>query len=149
MHSHARTLISRLGFADPDKKDRRHDLACQYLVTPEVAKRIVQEIVRPGSMRFLDGKGVRMNDRATYRFQGRADVIQAMATSDTVLEWPLKKGTTQSIVGFLDVVLPFLYQAHFDGTERVDFDWRNIQGHKVMVERCYSNIQQRVVSEEG
>jgi len=31
MHSHDRTLLSKLGFADPDKKDRRHDLACQYL----------------------------------------------------------------------------------------------------------------------
>jgi hypothetical protein len=31
MHSHNRTLISSLGFADPDKANPVHDLACQYL----------------------------------------------------------------------------------------------------------------------
>lgn len=37
MHSHDRTLLSSLGFSDPDKKDRTHDLACQYLAQPGVA----------------------------------------------------------------------------------------------------------------
>src|SRR5690349_9879295 len=41
-HSHERTLISGLGFADPDKKNRRHDYACQYLAQeslfPVIAK---------------------------------------------------------------------------------------------------------------
>ncbi len=35
MHSHDRTLIARLGFEDPDKKDPRHDLACQFLATEQ------------------------------------------------------------------------------------------------------------------
>ena len=33
VHSHDRTLIAKLGFADADKQDPRHDLACEYLAT--------------------------------------------------------------------------------------------------------------------
>ncbi len=40
MHSSDRTLLSKLGFADADKKDQRHDWACQYLKQPEVALRL-------------------------------------------------------------------------------------------------------------
>src|ERR1700690_2789619 len=33
-HAHDRTLLASLGFADPDKKDQMHDLACEYLSQP-------------------------------------------------------------------------------------------------------------------
>lgn len=36
-----RTLLASLGFADPDHKDRRHTLACQYLAQPEVAQKVL------------------------------------------------------------------------------------------------------------
>lgn len=39
-HTSDRTLLAALGFADPDKGDRRHTLACQYLCQPEVALRL-------------------------------------------------------------------------------------------------------------
>jgi hypothetical protein len=35
MHSHDRTMIAKLGFADIDKGDTRHDLACSYLAQEE------------------------------------------------------------------------------------------------------------------
>jgi len=41
MHSHDRTLLTKLGFQDKDKGDPRHDLACQYLKQLEVAERLV------------------------------------------------------------------------------------------------------------
>lgn len=44
MHSHDRTLLARLGFADPDKKDPRHDWACQYLAQNEVALRVLRSL---------------------------------------------------------------------------------------------------------
>lgn len=39
-HTSDRTLLASLGFSDPDKKDRRHTLACQYLCQPDVAQRL-------------------------------------------------------------------------------------------------------------
>jgi hypothetical protein len=41
-HSHDRTLIASLGFADPDKHDQMHDLACEFLAEPTQAERIVR-----------------------------------------------------------------------------------------------------------
>jgi len=35
-HSHTKTQLAALGFRDPDKKEPRHDWACQYLAQPPV-----------------------------------------------------------------------------------------------------------------
>lgn len=43
-HSHDRTLLAALGFQDPDKKDPKHTLACQYLCQPEVALRLATRL---------------------------------------------------------------------------------------------------------
>lgn len=39
-HTHDRTLLNRLGFSDPDKKLKRHDLACRYVAQEDVLRRI-------------------------------------------------------------------------------------------------------------
>lgn len=60
MHAHERTLLGKMGFKDPDKKDRRHDLACQYLARPEIATRLLPLIPTEGwesvERAFLDAK---------------------------------------------------------------------------------------------
>lgn len=48
MHAHERTLLGKMGFKDPDKKDRRHDLACQYLAQPDVATRLLSIVPTDG-----------------------------------------------------------------------------------------------------
>lgn len=48
MHSHNRTLIARLGFADPDKGDSRHDAACRYLATRAIHESVATEVVGEG-----------------------------------------------------------------------------------------------------
>lgn len=42
MHSHDRTLLARLGFQDPDKRNPLHDRACAYLGEPEQAARLTR-----------------------------------------------------------------------------------------------------------
>lgn len=45
-HSHDRTLLSKLGFADGDRREPKHDAACRYLVEPAQAVKLekVEEI---------------------------------------------------------------------------------------------------------
>lgn len=40
-HAHDQTLLNRLGFSDPDKKLKRHDLAARYAMQPQVLRRIL------------------------------------------------------------------------------------------------------------
>lgn len=41
-HAHDKTLIARLGFADADRREPLHDLACRYLALPEQAEKLVR-----------------------------------------------------------------------------------------------------------
>ena len=52
MHSHNQTLLSKLGFADPDKNDPRHDLACQYLGQTKQILRLFQLAMQPVKQEF-------------------------------------------------------------------------------------------------
>lgn len=51
MHSHDRTMIASMGFADPDKKEPLHELACQFLIQRAVAEKI-GAMTRPDRVRF-------------------------------------------------------------------------------------------------
>lgn len=100
MHSHDRTLLARLGFSDPDKKDPRHDLACQYLALPENQERFAEMFlwpqVRRGTATWLAGASettrARMSRYAKLRVQ-------------TELERPVSKGDGKfkTTVGFIDL----------------------------------------------
>lgn len=39
-HAHDRTLLAKLGFDDPDRRNPLHDAACQYLARPEIAGKV-------------------------------------------------------------------------------------------------------------
>lgn len=81
-HTKDKTLLASLSFGDKDKKDRRHDLACQYLSQPEVALKIAE----------VFGKG-----DEPWKFD------------ESSLEIPLTKGQNQykTFIGFLDGALHF------------------------------------------
>lgn len=80
MHSHDRTQIAQYGFADPDKRNPRHDLACQYASKTEVSRRILASV-----------------------FSG---VIEKGTQYDIKNEFPLTKGKDiyEVVVGFIDVM---------------------------------------------
>lgn len=82
-----RTLLASLAFADKDKKDVRHDLACQYLLQPEVAEKI--------SKLFKENEG--LEEKHPIKFIGGD------------LEIPLTKGQDQykTFIGFIDGALSF------------------------------------------
>lgn len=123
MHSHDRTMIARLGFADPDKGDSEHELACQFLVQPDVAvqigamRRPTEPVAKDVEVhrhqhlcpRAWSGKGhvakqesVEVSRENEYRFSG-------YRLEQGSVERPIGKGDGQyrTTIGFMDVVLAF------------------------------------------
>lgn len=97
MHSHDRTMLARLGFADPDKGDRRHDLACQYLARPEGVARLVEIVLVPA---LGDGP----IDGRYWRGTQQSTITPGTARHEVALS----KGRDQykTTIGFLDVMVP-------------------------------------------
>lgn len=89
-HTKDKTLLASLSFGDKDKKDRRHDLACQYLIQPEVAMKIVTAFRDPNLPREL-----KIGEEVTF--------------TGGSLEIPLTKGHNQykTFIGFIDGSLSF------------------------------------------
>lgn len=125
MHSHDRTLLAKLGFADQDKQDPRHDLACQYLTTLEVMERIVAFVTAP-FIKSVDKTCTttvltkdeynHWNDKYGTVFRGRK-WTSVGGTGNPSLEHPLSKGDGQykTTIGFLDVVIPYKIRTDWDG----------------------------------
>jgi hypothetical protein len=110
MHSHQQTLLAKLGFGDPDRKDRRHDLASQYLSQGEAARRL-GEMFNPSAVRDSS----RHDEEKSYRGGRSYDRSQTEAATSSCLadevlgrlEVPIGKGEGQyrTTIGFLDVLM--------------------------------------------
>lgn len=128
MHSHDRTLLAQLGFADRDKQNPLHDLACQYLIQPEQAHRLAgmcQDVCEELPEPSLHANGHRVGrdewDRA--RVEGKRLVeIQSWSLAPrrvhkTALEWAIVKGEGQykTVIGFADAVVHFSVMGTWTG----------------------------------
>jgi hypothetical protein len=108
MHSHQRTLLAQLGFNDGDKKDIRHDRACQYLALEENAERLAtllhryEHVPRPGprNLSTIDHQEVHglLWDPTESRLTVKAAGLIEVAISKG-------EGQYRTSVGFLDVVV--------------------------------------------
>jgi hypothetical protein len=89
MHSHDRTLLARLGFADPDKKNIDHDAACMYVAQQDVANLVVTTAIERGP-------------------KWSADTMQDLNVDLLAVrqEYHLQKGEGQyaTTIGFIDVI---------------------------------------------
>lgn len=84
MHSHDRTLLSKLGFGDVDRKNKDHELACLYLSQRDIGRQLVS------------------------RLCGDDDSLDI---ENSAIEVALSKGEGQykTTIGFLDVRIDFSY----------------------------------------
>jgi hypothetical protein len=109
MHSHDRTLIARLGFSDPDKKNDQHDLACQYLALPENCLRLAKLLEEANAPVRVEEHVAQKGAQTGYweRRPGRYTRTRNVESCQARLEVPIQKGQGQyaTTIGFLDVAI--------------------------------------------
>lgn len=93
-HSSDRTLLASLGFADPDKKDRRHTLACQYLAQPSILQKVVATFGVPMLPRFEmdEANAARITD---------APVPPPDVAEHPTLTYSMKRGRFLELYGYV------------------------------------------------
>lgn len=113
-HSHEQSLLARLGFADPDRKDKRHTLACQYLCEPEVARRVIravgittpsEPVPEPKSV-VVDFSGRSLYDKDKYE-AGKPELSKStewISKVRTGVEMKVE-GSRGFLIGFVDVFI--------------------------------------------
>jgi hypothetical protein len=100
MHSHDRTLLAKLGFADPDKSEPIHDLACRFLTEPEQALKLIG-LVDP-----------RPTERWNSRIGKQEPYDPSLVLKQRSVEQPISKGVGQykTTIGFIDGLISYSWQ---------------------------------------
>lgn len=112
------TLLQRLGFNDPDKKEPLHDVACRYLIQPKVAGRLIDTFYskprtgRVAAVCSLDRDSWDHKTELTtqlWRVASEGSLRMNFALSPGRLEAAISKGEGpyRTTVGFLDGHVPF------------------------------------------
>ena len=118
MHSHDRTMLAKFGFADPDRKEPLHDVACQYLVSKEVAGRL-SSFLKQNEQEYPAGKEqftVRGGNVLSAGHEKRyTKEFVGPLLSQAARECEISKGYGQyrTTVGFCDIVLYFRIELHY------------------------------------
>jgi hypothetical protein len=111
-------MLARLGFADPDKKEPLHDLACQYLAQAENLERLARMTLRTeGSYVRKDimpdllaeqGYGYAGTKHVESEFRYTSSGLRVKC-SRAILECPINKGEGQykTTIGFIDLCASF------------------------------------------
>ncbi len=105
MHSHDRTMLASLGFADSDKQNPEHDRICRYLVQPDVVTKIGKWLgTRLGQLKYQITSFDVVSGR-TEEFLGKVTALHSPAGTARN-EFHLTKGSGSYVttVGFLDAV---------------------------------------------
>ena len=99
MHAYERTLLARMGFADPDRRDPLHEIACRYLATKPVYDRLAAVLAK-----YFPRQDECFTDSG---FESRIVVDTSIRTFSAEHEVEVSKGSGQyrTTVGFIDVVL--------------------------------------------
>lgn len=104
MHAFEKTMIARMGFSDPDRRDPLHDLACQYLMLPNIVTRLAKHIgIHETSVEQSSDWGV-----DEFRWL----LTRTMIAHQAQTEWVISKGYGEyrTTIGFADVLLAFTVQ---------------------------------------
>ena len=129
MYAYERTMLAKLGFADPDRREQMHDVACQYLANADAI------------VRFIRHLGI---EHPPKPWQGSWDNIEQMSllsrqvvSNEVTCEFEITKGIGQyrTTIGFADLVLTLnvkerhssIKRRQHDGWHRTGYIWSDWQ----------------------
>jgi hypothetical protein len=130
MRSNDRTMLTKLGFSDPDRKNERHDAICSYvcdraqamadvIAKPEVITEDISGVAYVAD--GYDGRAIKDTPRGSVtmeaaRLERKADLM------DVRSEHHLTKGEGKykTTVGFVDAFFTFQVQSTISGLARID-----------------------------
>lgn len=124
MYSHERTMLAKLGFADPDRREPLHDLACRYLATPDAVRRLIQCLAIE--------RGPEPHSENSSDYERVSCSVWKVASHQCQRECEIAKGLGQyrTTIGFADLVVQLqVEQRHCDVRRRT----RNVydeRGHR-------------------
>lgn len=124
MYAHERTMLARLGFADPDRADPQHDLACQYLSTADAVRRLVP--------RLGIEHGCRPECHSWGNTEQESQVSRTVDSHQATLEYEIAKGSGpyRTTVGFADVVLNLTVRERHSHVRQRIRKWRDADGNQ-------------------
>lgn len=123
MHAHERTLLARLGFNDPDRRDPLHDIACRYFATPEVSLRIAKLFGLEFSQQMQ-----RFKTEPGYEI--KCTTSATIKTVHSKCEHEIHKGVGQyrTTVGFLDVFLQIELEESYTNVQKRCYYFQSSDG---------------------
>jgi hypothetical protein len=124
MHSSDRTLIARLGFADPDKGDIRHDLACQYVASDGNARKLLARVIDPKYYYHI------RQNLESLKFRGQSFLnMEKCIFGPVTMEMPISKGEAQykTTIGFVDVRIGYNLTVTREGEQNLNAAWLNME----------------------
>jgi len=121
MQTHERTMLARLGFADPDRREPLHDQACQYLTSRQMTTRLARLLgVEHGPLPWRRDRGDRLRI---------AMLAQRIVRARANIEVEISKGQDRyrTTIGFADVVLEFDLQVEQTHAQERCRQWHGLQ----------------------
>lgn len=150
MHSHDRTLLSKLGFSDPDKHNPLHDAACAYLAEPEQAARLAKMGSVPMPSASIKNNGPYFSQCTIEKAEANPDSSSLWLPQEwhavdiqVELEHPITKGLGQysTTIGFVDLLIEFSSKVRVSG-----WLWEN--GTKIYGDNHWDTVRNRLVITE-
>jgi hypothetical protein len=112
MHVHDRTLLASLGFADKDKQDPTHDLACQYVGQSEILVKLATRLMQEKAAK-------KVFDNLRFRVERFLPDVPDVAPARFEVMIQKGEGKYRSTIGFVDLMFSFEARCEMVGVAKV------------------------------
>lgn len=124
-----KTHLSKLGFSDPDKQNKKHDLAIPFLAQESILEKIIP-IYFKNSIYITGGIHYPIGCTNTY-LQKREYIDYKIENYNFNQEYPLTTLDTKTIVGFVDGVISIRIQVNYK-----EYTCQKLHNHVENIHQC-------------